>query len=214
MLANKITATGSLTFRKRHELGSTDWKALSTVASLPGSSGAAVADLLGLDRGAISRTLKVLSAKGLVHVEKATRQGNHQSVTLTSEGRAVHATALITAWEREQAMVNGIGLKHRRELIAGLRAMLANMDAVAALAEHQDPHIMSRKGLEHLACSAATEDAAAGPGEIAESTLSSVDQGDSSAEIQRLREENRKMRRIIADLMMENTDLRDFAKTQ
>ena len=133
MLANRITATGTETFKKRHGLGSAEWKALSMVASLPGSSGAEIADLLGMDRGGMSRTMQALARKGLVVIEKGTKQGNIQTISMTSKGESVHASALVTAHERERLLIAGLDAERHEQLLDALHLLLSNMASIAAL---------------------------------------------------------------------------------
>lgn len=149
-LSNMISATGQATFRKRHGLGSAEWKVLSVVAGRPGSSGAEIAQFLSIDRGLVSRTVQALARRDLVRIDRTGRQGNYQAVSLTREGAQLHREALVTALQREQRIVADIDVAARNTMIDGLKTMLDNMAGVAALNGSVSPGTIDLKGLDHL----------------------------------------------------------------
>ncbi len=124
ILANRITTSGSIIFRRRHGLGSTDWKVLSTIAIEPEVTGARISQLVGLDRAAVSRVLKGFTERGLIQVEQSARHSNYQSVTLTPAGRALHDEAIVTAFEREQVLLEPFSTKDRGQLVALLQKLI------------------------------------------------------------------------------------------
>lgn len=208
ILANQITTTGTATFRKRHGLASSDWKVLSIVSSLPGCSGAEVADVLSMDRGAISRTIHQLAHKGLVRIERTAKAGNYRAIEPTEAGRQIHAEAFDTALERERRMVDGLSGEVRHEMVAGLQKMARNMDKVSRLADEPPKPLRSWKGIEHML--AATGDST----EYRSNSLepASADAASNDA-FSRIELENAKMRKIIIDLTIENADLRQLTRT-
>jgi DNA-binding MarR family transcriptional regulator len=150
MLSNMISATGQATFRRRHGLGSTEWKVLSVVAGRPQSSGAQIAEFLSIDRGLVSRTIKALSRKDYVRIEKSGKQSNYQAVSLTPDGARIHGEALITALEREKLILSKISIEERDSMIGSLKKMLGNMKAVIGLSGLASPKSIDLEGLEHL----------------------------------------------------------------
>lgn len=125
ILANRITTSGSMTFRKHHGLGSTDWKVLSTIAIEPDVTGARIAQVVGLDRAAVSRVLKGFVELKLIEVKQSTRHSNYQSVTLTPVGRALHDEAIVTAFEREKILLAPFSAKERIQLVNFLNRLIA-----------------------------------------------------------------------------------------
>ncbi len=126
ILANRIATTGSITFRREHGLGSTEWKVLSTIAIEPGVTGARISQLVGLDRAAVSRTLKTFGQRNLTQVDQHERHSNYQSVTLTPTGRALHDEALVTAFGREELLLAGFDPAEVELLIVFFQRLLKN----------------------------------------------------------------------------------------
>ena len=133
IVANRITTTGSFTFRRLHGLGSTEWKVLSTIAIEPGVTGARISQLVGLDRAAVSRTLRIFAGRGLTRVDQHERHSNYQSVTLTAEGRKLHDEALVTAFSREATILEGFSEAERLRLVSSLQRLLRNAGTLSKL---------------------------------------------------------------------------------
>lgn len=131
ILANRITTSGSFTFRRLHGLGSTEWKVLSTIAIESGVTGARISQLVGLDRAAVSRTLKIFRDRKLTQVDQHERHKNYQSVTLTPAGRALHDKALLTAFSREAVLLSDFTGQEREQLIHFLQRLLKNAGDLA-----------------------------------------------------------------------------------
>ena len=125
MIANRITNSGSAIFRARHSLGSTDWKVLSTIAVEPAVTGMRISQLVGLDRSAVSRVLKHFAAAGLVEIGQSDRQSNYQEVTLTEAGQKLHDEAILTAFEREDFLIEPFSDAERVLLLKLLHRLLA-----------------------------------------------------------------------------------------
>ncbi|HEX7784444.1 MAG TPA: MarR family transcriptional regulator [Sphingobium sp.] len=125
ILANRVTTTGSLMFRKRHGLGSMEWKVLATLATGTGITGAQISQLIGLDAGGVSRVLKAFVARGIIQVEQSARHSNYQSITLTAMGRRLHDEAILTAFEREQVLLKTFSVEERDKLIDFLQRLIA-----------------------------------------------------------------------------------------
>lgn len=137
ILANRITTSGSMVFRQRHGLGSTEWKVLSTIAIEPSVSGARISQLVGLDRAAVSRVLKIFVERRLVLVEQSDRHSNYQQVSLTAAGVALHDEAVETAFEREHTLLTPFSARERVQLVDFLRRLLDQSRALSDVARSE-----------------------------------------------------------------------------
>ena len=124
ILANRITTSGSTTFRRRHGIGSTEWKVLSTIAIESHVTGARISQLVGIDRAAVSRVLKGFVERGLIQVDQSARHSNYQSVTLTAAGEKLHDEAIITAFEREKLLLQPFSAREKTQLVQLLRKLI------------------------------------------------------------------------------------------
>ncbi|HEX7781261.1 MAG TPA: MarR family winged helix-turn-helix transcriptional regulator [Sphingobium sp.] len=124
ILANRITTSGSITFRRLHGIGSTEWKVLSTIAIEPHVTGARICQLVGLDRGAVSRVLKGFVERGLIQVDQNARHSNYQSVSLTVAGQLLHEEAVLTAFEREKILLKPFTAKQQLQFVEMLRKLI------------------------------------------------------------------------------------------
>ena len=134
ILANRITTSGSLIFRRRHGIGSTDWKVLSTIAIEPGATGLRISQLVGLDRALVSRVVKGFAEKGLVQIDQSARHSNYQSVTLTPAGRTLHDEAIVTAFEREKMLLEAFSAKECDQLVRLLQRLIKQSAVLGQIA--------------------------------------------------------------------------------
>lgn len=139
ILANKITSTGSSTFRERHGIGSTEWKVLSSIAIEPHTTGLGIAQCIGLDKAAVSRTLKRFVEQGIVKLDRSDRHSNYQNVSLTAKGTRLHDQAVLTAFEREDILLATLSPEERDQLVAILTKLLAAAPALAGHKPQLDP---------------------------------------------------------------------------
>jgi DNA-binding MarR family transcriptional regulator len=121
-LANKLSAGASKLYRERHGLGVIDWRVMSTLAAVEGSNAARICQVVGLDKGAVSRSLALLSARGLVEVN-----GRAKPLRLTEAGRAVHDAILDLALAREARLLAGLSAAETAELVRMLHILLGKV---------------------------------------------------------------------------------------
>ena len=129
-LANKLSAGSSKLYRERHGLGVIDWRVLSTVAAENGCTAARVCQLIGLDKGAVSRSFALLSARGLVVMG-----GRAKPAQLTPAGRNVHDALLDLALAREAKLLSALTPAETAELIRLLHILLGKVPDTNALVD-------------------------------------------------------------------------------
>ena len=120
LLAQKIAASASATYRPRFGVGLTDWRVLAALGAEPWIASARIAQACGLDKAAVSRSLAALRAAGLVEGDGgAARRGD--LLALTPAGLALHDRLVEAATERERGLLEGFSSQdrvHFAELIA------------------------------------------------------------------------------------------------
>ncbi|SMP78909.1 MarR family winged helix-turn-helix transcriptional regulator [Noviherbaspirillum suwonense] len=135
-VSNKLSSSASQRYRQKFDLGVTDWRVLAYIELYPWSTGSEVCQLIGLDKGAVSRSLTCLDGMGLV---EARPFGLRKIQYATTEaGKAMYSTVLETALAREEALLSGFSDAERDLMIKFLHRLLSNLPAVEAVARSQD----------------------------------------------------------------------------
>lgn len=112
---------GTLAQKRQFGLSELEWRVMVNVAFSPQSL-TGLADLLVLDRGQLSRTIKAMAQRGLVTRERKPG-GPEIVIELTKQGEELHERMIEWAVERDTALTSGIP----PEDIATLRRVLTHM---------------------------------------------------------------------------------------
>ena len=65
-LVGKISSSASATYRPRFGVGITDWRIMALLATEPWISAGRICDVIGLDKGAVSRSVRDMKKAGIV----------------------------------------------------------------------------------------------------------------------------------------------------
>jgi DNA-binding MarR family transcriptional regulator len=122
-LAQKITATASATYRPRFGVGITDWRIIALLAAEPWIAPVRICEATGLDKAAVSRSLRDLAESGLVEVRSGEKNRRRLPVALTAKGLAVHDRIVGLALARQERLLRGFSHDER----AQLRSFIARM---------------------------------------------------------------------------------------
>jgi DNA-binding MarR family transcriptional regulator len=121
-LSNRMSSSASTVYRRMFGIGVMEWRVMAHLAIEPGSTGARISRVIGLDKAAISRTMSVLIERGLaVRVDGSTRG---QQLALTQAGRALHDQVLMVAMEREGQLLACLSEAERTVLRGLLNRLL------------------------------------------------------------------------------------------
>ena len=137
-LSNRLSSTGSAAYTRAFGIGVMEFRVMVMLAAEPGIAAGRIVDVIGLDKGAVSRTLKRLEERGLVTAwtPEARRRLLY---ALSPEGRVIHDKALVIAEKRQDLLLEGVAAKDRERLIGLLRIMLGNVGKLRTLADSQKP---------------------------------------------------------------------------
>ncbi len=128
-LAGHIVTSASATYA-RIGIGSVEAKVLFILDESP-MTAARISKALGMDRAAISRTVKALMARGLL--DKST--GLVASLSLTARGKIMHSAVRCLSEERERRLLSHFSEAERAALIGYLSRLAVNVPDLSRLAD-------------------------------------------------------------------------------
>lgn len=128
--ANRFTRAASRVYQEDYGLGSMDWRILVMLTREPGATVTRAADLIGIDKGAVSRSLHRLLKRGLVQQGELHANGRSRSWRLTGEGQALHARILAQALDRQRALFAGFQPEEVTQLCDLLTRFMKNLDGL------------------------------------------------------------------------------------
>lgn len=127
---NRFTRSASRHYQKAFGIGAMDWRMLVMLTREPGSPVSHAARTIGIDKAAVSRSLRRLEKSGLAVPESHGSDERRKNWTLTAEGQALHARILQAALERQAKLLEGFTTKETEAFAGSLRRFLANLDAL------------------------------------------------------------------------------------
>jgi DNA-binding MarR family transcriptional regulator len=130
--ANKLSRGASQTYLKLFGVGVEVWRCLVLLAIHGSITAQQVSQVMGMDKGAVSRCFKILQAKALIVMGLNTADGRVRIATLTAKGRALHDQILEIALERERALLAVLNASERDTLLRLLKRVHENLPAVEA----------------------------------------------------------------------------------
>ncbi|MEQ9694185.1 MarR family winged helix-turn-helix transcriptional regulator [Shimia sp. SDUM112013] len=137
--ANRFTRQAARDYQDRFGIGAMDWRMLVMLTRAPGSSVAKASRTIGIDKGAVSRSLSRLHAQGLVQAESADSDARRKAWTLTDKGQALHDRILSEALSRQRALLKGFSEQEVEQLNGYLARLLANLEAPVLSESGPDP---------------------------------------------------------------------------
>jgi DNA-binding MarR family transcriptional regulator len=128
-ISKGMSSAASTLYRQRLGVGINDSRILIVLARRPRITGKELSEDTALNKSVISRSLRVLRAKGLVRVLPA--DGRFE-VELTAAGRQMHDRVSGVALDREELMLRGFSAQEKQHLIGYLHRMLKNVPVANA----------------------------------------------------------------------------------
>lgn len=129
-IANKLSNSATVFYQRHFGVNVTEWRIMSQLAIEPGISASRICQVIGFDKGPVSRTLATLQGRGLVTIRRDPADGRSRSISLTAKGRATHDKVLVVALERERRLLSCLRKDEREVLIELLRRLHNNLGAV------------------------------------------------------------------------------------
>lgn len=127
-LSNKVSSSASLLYNEKFGVGVTEWRVLAYFKIYPGSTASKACELMGLDKGAVSRSIATLVGHRWLNSRP---QGLRKiEYHVTTEGNKQHNAIYRYAMAREDALLKDFSAAERGLLIELLKRMLGNLDGV------------------------------------------------------------------------------------
>ncbi|HXI06984.1 MAG: MarR family winged helix-turn-helix transcriptional regulator [Bradyrhizobium sp.] len=134
-IANKLSRSATVLYQKRFAVNVTEWRILSLLAIEPEIPAARICHVIGFDKGPVSRTLAAMEERGLVAIKAGREDGRTHSISLTAKGATTHNKVIAVALERERRLLSCLKKDERETLLALLRRLHGNLDAVKGVGE-------------------------------------------------------------------------------
>jgi DNA-binding MarR family transcriptional regulator len=130
VLANKLSSGASRLYLKRYDIGIIEWRVMAMLAVEPRISPVRICQIIGLDKGAVSREMRKLEAKGYLTVEEDPESTRRRTLELTPAGYTIHDEIIRTALERERRLLKGLSAEEVETLLGLLVRTTANIPHV------------------------------------------------------------------------------------
>jgi DNA-binding MarR family transcriptional regulator len=127
-LAQKISSSASALYRPRFGVGMTEWRILALLAAEPWIAPVRIAEATGLDKAAVSRSLRELQHKGLAETRESGALRRRRPFALTRQGLAVHDELVEIARERQSRLLRAFSNDERVALAEYLGRLLRAVD--------------------------------------------------------------------------------------
>jgi len=131
-LANKLSSGASAVYRRRFGIGITDWRIMALLAIEPWIPAGRICEVIGLDKAAVSRSVRDMAALGLVETQVQECDQRRQFIALTRNGIEMHDSIVDIALERERVLLAEFSEDERRLLVSLLARMHARIPIVNA----------------------------------------------------------------------------------
>lgn len=135
-LGNKVQYSGSAGYRKWFDIGISEFRLLGVISNEPGSTGARISELMGLNIAAISRTLNNMLEKGLVIYAAHEKHPSYKCWYVTKEGAELHDKVLDMTSVRETAILKDFNQTEKFQLLSFLHRLSQNADELRNIADN------------------------------------------------------------------------------
>lgn len=129
-LANKLTSGASTAYRDAFGVGTVEGRILALVAAERWITPQQICRLGGLDKGGVSRSMRLLHDRGLLVVRRSGADARSVELALTPKGGALNERIRRLAHERERRLMAGLTRPEVRDLLETLRRLNARVAAV------------------------------------------------------------------------------------
>ncbi len=140
-LANKLSSGASACYRKNFDVGVVEWRLLALLKVEQNITANRMCQVIGLDKAAVSRALKLLNDRGSINFTKDEKDGRSSLVCLTKEGAALHDQIFQVALEREALLIGDLESEELDTLIRLLHKLNSKVGLVNAFDPNDKNHV-------------------------------------------------------------------------
>jgi DNA-binding MarR family transcriptional regulator len=128
----RLSRGASKTYLRKFGIGITEWRVIASLGAMPGCGANQICHAVGLDKSAVSRSLKTLEVLGYVELTEDPGDTRFQKIALTKEGSDLHDRVLQVALKREGILLSCLSPDEIEVLIVILRKMRVQVGIVNA----------------------------------------------------------------------------------
>ena len=129
-IANKLSNSATALYQRKFGINVTEWRMMSLLAIEPGIPASRICQVIGFDKGPVSRTLAAMQKRGLITIGSDPDDGRTHMISLTAKGRTTHDQVIVAALERERRLLSCLSHHEQEMLIDLLRRLHNNLGAV------------------------------------------------------------------------------------
>ena len=117
MLSGKLNRQANRVLKKAGNLRVPEWRILALLNLHGEMNGSRIADLVNVDPGLVSRSLRALETRGLIATRRSDDDRRNALTSLTAAGRALHAKVLPAMQRRQQYLLSVLTADERAALL-------------------------------------------------------------------------------------------------
>lgn len=136
-LATLLRRSASLLYRRELGLSQVEWRVLAMVGQHAPLTLGALAAILGLDKGQLSRSVTALVRRRILVRTADPQDSREVHIALTPHGQATFDTLIALALKRNRELVAGLDRAELAALLAALDRLLANARIMLAQGQAQ-----------------------------------------------------------------------------
>jgi len=129
-VANKLSRSASQHYLRLFDIGIETWRCMVLLAVDNSVTAQKVSQVIGMDKGSVSRCFKSMQARGLITLGLEASDGRLRMAKLTSKGRALHEQIRGIALERERALLSVLSDAESETLLTLLKRLHENLPEV------------------------------------------------------------------------------------
>lgn len=129
-IANKLSRGASQHYLANFNVGIETWRCLVLLAVDGEVSAQQISNVIGMDKGSVSRCFKSMQESGLIRTRLDDSDGRLRIAVLTAKGRELHDQIMGMALERERAFLSVLDEDEVEVLLGLLRRLHANLPEV------------------------------------------------------------------------------------
>lgn len=133
----RLSRGASKTYLRMFGIGITEWRVIASLGSMPGCGANKICQAVGLDKSAVSRSLKILESLGFVDLAEDPDDTRFQKIALTKKGDDLHDRVIQVALERERILLSCLTKAESESLISILRKIRTQVATVNAFTPDQ-----------------------------------------------------------------------------
>jgi len=126
-IANKIARSASRVYLRRFGVGINEWRILANLRVYPGVTANQICQTSGLDKAAVSRSLRLLEDGGMIETSGEGSDARGRALCLTDRGDELHNGLIDVALKREALLLDGFDESERRQLLSFIARIHANV---------------------------------------------------------------------------------------